>query len=85
MDAGYLAESCSNTFPDGKWRGGKMREAQHTFHYNCQKSRDRRGARGLIDKVARVPDPSAIQNKLIWIYCFWFELGEFNDFTVIIS
>lgn len=31
MDAGYLAESRSNTFPDGKWRGGKMREAHTLF------------------------------------------------------
>lgn len=31
MDAGYLAESCSNTLPDGKWRGEKMREAHTLF------------------------------------------------------
>lgn len=31
MDVRYLAQSYSNTFSDGKWRGGKMREAHSLF------------------------------------------------------
>lgn len=29
MDAGYLAQGCSNTFPASKWRGGKWRKHTH--------------------------------------------------------